>query len=460
MSIFETSDSAWSALTKQFEQMSGSPGTPLIVQSPTIFRPLTITGINPALALTRKLLLGDNQPAYHNLNQTAYTQSNKSVQKGYIQYLQTLLVEMTKRMSAPVDYDEIERLQKIYTKAQSALNIFVRDANADWALKKRNNPGLSRQTWDANYCPEGFTPKKTLLQKDTMAKYGALQSKQSAYPALTRVTTALFNCEMNAREIINLPLSEDDLALPDTWTPFLRTNLEPGMKWEDFFNKDAPQTIEITSSSFHSEHYDSSWSAGGSFSYGFFSCGGSASGGHVEDHLRKGTQKLRFIFKRMIPVQIQRGAWYDEGLLSYTDYVDKEEFWGPRGTLNLIPVSAVIGRGLTIEIETTSEAYDSFQDWRKASGNAGFSFGPWSVGAGANSSTNSSSVSDESTGTTLRFTDNSDQIYILSVISMKMDEYLKPQFFEEIAMQELNKLELQSDVASETMKSLQEFLEK
>lgn len=43
---------------------------------------------------------------------------------------------------------------------------------------------------------------------------------------------------------------------------------------------------------------------------------------------------------------------------------------------------------------------------------------------------------------------------------MKMDEYLKPQFFEEIAMQELNKLELQSDVASETMKSLQEFLEK
>lgn len=142
MSIFETSDSAWSALTKQFEQMSGSPGTPLIVQSPTIFRPLTITGINPALALTRKLLLGDNQPAYHNLNQTAYTQSNKSVQKGYIQYLQTLLVEMTKRMSAPVDYDEIERLQKIYTKAQSALNIFVRDANADWALEKETTPGF------------------------------------------------------------------------------------------------------------------------------------------------------------------------------------------------------------------------------------------------------------------------------------------------------------------------------
>ncbi|HCR3978043.1 hypothetical protein [Citrobacter koseri] len=457
MSIFETSDSAWSALTKQFEQMSGSPGAPLIVQSPTIFRPLTITGVNPAISLLRKLLLGDNQPAYHNLNQTAYSQSNKSVQKGYIQYLQTLLVEMTKRVSSPIDYDEIAKLQKIYIKSQSALNIFTRDANKDWVLQKKNNPGLSRKTWDDNYCPEGFTPKQTLLKKDTLAKYGALQSKQSAYPALTRATMALFNCEMNAKEIINLPLSEDDLAEPDLWVPFLRTNLEPGMKWDDFFNKDAPQNIEIMSNSFHSEHYDSSWSAGGSFSYGFFSCGGSASGGHVEDRLKKGTQKLKFSFKRMITVQIQRGGWYDEGLLSYTGYVDKEEFWGPRGMLNLIPVSAVIGRGLTIEIETTSEAYDSFRDWRRTSGSAGFSFGPWSVGAGANSSTNSSSISDESTGTTLRFTDNSDQIYILSVISMKMDEYFKSKVYEEKALQDIKKLELLSGEVSERMKSLQEY---
>jgi hypothetical protein len=423
MSIFQTDDSAWSALTKQLEQIAGDPGAPYIVQSPTVFRPWSIAG-GTALALFRKFLLGDNQPGYHKLNPTAFVDSARSVQKGYVQYLEALQNELLKRAN-PVDYDELARLRGLFSTSQTALNVFRRDANKNWKNTKIQNPGASRQDWDDNYCPEGYTPKLAMLQQDVMLRYRAFKAKEAAYPALSRVTQTLYNCEMNAMEQVKLPQSEDDLTYPDSWEVFLRTSVDIGISWDEFFNSDAIQTIEVKSNSTTSSHYDSSWSAGGSFSYGFFSCGGSASGGHVEDHLRSGTQNLKFTFKRLVPLTIRRGAWYDEGLLSpYVSYVDKDEYWGPAGTLNLIPTGALIGRGLTVEIDTSSIAYDAFRDWRRQNGNAGFSFGPWSVGGGANSSTDSSSVSDSSSGTTLRFTDNSRQIYVISVISTKMDDYI------------------------------------
>lgn len=463
MSIFQTDDSSWSALTKQFEQIAGAPGSPYIVQAPTVFRPLSIVGGDPTMALFRKFLLGNNQPGYHKLNPTTFVESAKSVQKGYVQYLETLQNALLKRVVVPIDYDEITRLRNLFSSAQAAMNLFRRNANADWKKKKLNTPALSRQEWDDNYCPEGYTPKITMLQQDVFVRYQAFKSKEAAYPDLSRVTAALFNCEMNAKEQIALPQSEDDLKVPDSWEIFLRTSLDIGMKWDDFFGIDAPQTIEVRSNSSTSIHYDSSWSAGGSFSYGFFSCGGSASGGHVEDHLRAGTQSLRFNFKRMIPLTIRRGAWYDEGLLSpYMSYVDKDEYWGPAGTLNMIPNGAIIARGLTVEIDTSSAAYDAFRDWRRSSGSAGFSFGPWSVGGGANSSTNSSSVSDTSTGTTLRFADQSNQIYVLSVTSLKMDEYLNSRSLAiQMAQEELVRFMKDSDAVAEIHPSLrEEFLKK
>jgi hypothetical protein len=390
----------------------------------------------------RKRLLGDNIPSYHSTNTTSYIATGKSVAIGYKQYLEQLNNELISRIAVPIDRDEIQKALKVYMKAQKALNIYQRDANADWKAKKSKNPNLSREDWDSNYGDMGYSAFVRILIDDVSISYGLYKNKQASYPALNRVSTALYNLDNNPKEKISLPQSEDDLKYPDAWQSFSKTSLDIGMKWNDFFSIDSPSKVDILESSSTSSRYESSWSAGGSVSYGFFSVGGSGSGGHIEEHLRSGTQSVKFSFKRIVPATILRGTWFDEGLLApYLSYVDKEEFWGKNGTLNLIPIMAILGRGLEVEIETSSAAYDAFQDWHRTSGNAGFSFGPWSVGGGANSSTSSSSVSNTSSGTKISFKDNSNQIYVISVVSQKMDDYLSSRAFAlDLANTEMNTL--------------------
>jgi hypothetical protein len=298
----------------------------------------------------------------------------------------------------------------------------VQTATADWVKKKAADPNLSRTTWDRNYGDLGYTPELNELQSDVNTAYGHYWTLANPYPELARVLKVMNDNNNNPANRISLPETDDDLSDPDSWFSFLKTNMDV----QDFFTRDAPQNIAIAQNSSISTDYESRWSAGGSVSYGFFSVGGSASGGSIERHLREGTQSLTFQFQRLVPMPILRGQWYDEGLmrLPYITYVDKSEYWSVTGQLPLVPSIALVGRGLKVSVATSSLAYDEFQSWHNSSGSAGFSFGPWSVGGGANSSTSSSSVTNTSTGTTISFTDNSNTPYVLAVLSLKMEDWL------------------------------------
>jgi len=453
MSIFDTDETAWSALTKSIEQIAGAPGSPLIVQAPTVFQPLTLKGVEPHLAMYRKQLLGDNMPTYHNKNQTGYVTGSKSVAKGFRQYLEAVNNAMITRVAAPIDLDEIRNLGKLYSISEAALKELEVESKLDWKKKKKQDPSLSIQDWDdqykdPKYGAQGYTAIHRLLQDDVNATYGAYKNKQAAYPALDRLREALFNLDNNPRERISLPQSEDDVNYPDAWESMLKTSFDINMKWEDFFNIDAPVPIGINQTSNTSSHYESAWEARAAVSVGFFfRIGAVGGGGRIENLLRKGTQSVSFRFKKLVPAVITRGLWYDEALVTaYASYVDKNEFWAPNGVFNLVPVSALIGRGLEVSIKTSSEAHDAFQEWFHAGGGIGFSFGPWSVGAGGSTSTSSEKISNTSSDTTISFTDNSDQPYIVAVTSLKMDEYVTSRI--------LNVKSAQADLAAMMEKSL------
>jgi hypothetical protein len=423
MSIFSMDETAWSALTKALEAIAGNPGSPLIVQAPTVFQPLSIQQVNPNLAMFRKLLVGDKIPAYGNKNPNNYISTGKSVALGYHQFLQQLNDAFTEKFVPIADREQIKALLKAYQKDLKAQNDFIKAANADWKRKKAANPRLTRIEWDRNYGDYGYTAQLQILQDDVATSYGEYKAKAAAYPALDRVRTALANMDNNPAQKLALPTTEDDLQYPEAWDPFYKTNMD--VDWRDFFGHDASYDIQLSQNSATSSHYESSWSAGGGVSWGFFSVGGSASGGHIEDHFRSGTQDMTFSFKRLIPATIVRGSWYDEGILTpYVSWVDKNEYWGRSGTLNIIPIRVLIARGLSVKINTSLTAYDAFQDWYRRGGSGGFSFGPFAVGISGGSSTSSNSVSNTSSGTTVKFDDNSGQVYVLAVVSNKMDEYL------------------------------------
>lgn len=372
----------------------------------------------------RKLLIGDKIPNYGNKNKNSYVASGASLQEAYGQYLQALNVALTSKYAAASDINEINGLRDGYNAAHKKLNTFEKAAAKDWAAKKRANPNLTRLQWDNDYGDIGYTSEHNELFDDVTAAYGAWQAKARPYPELTRVVNKIYDLNNNPANRIQLPSNEDELNdPPESWSSFLKTNLD----LQDFFTHDARQGFTINETSSTSTSYQSRWEAGGSVSYGFFSVGGSAGGGSIENHLRAGAQALNFSFARMMPVPIVRGAWFDEGLirLPYNGYVDKNDYWSPNGQMPLVPTMALLGRGLQVSIATDSRSYDEFQSWHHASGSAGFSFGPWSVGGGASSSTSSSSVTNTSTGTTISFTDNSNTPYVLAIVSLKMDEWLK-----------------------------------
>src|SRR5262249_15706231 len=148
------------------------------------------------------------------------------------------------------------------------------------------------------------------------------------YPQVTRVAQALARTDYGSTTQIQLPSSEDDVQLgQDAWDYYFKTNIDIGMDWASFWSSDAPDVRTISQSSQTSTHYEHRWSAGGSVSYGFFTVGGSASGGTIENHLRAGSQNVRFSFKRLVLGTIVRGTWYDGGLVAsrpYFEYVPKD----------------------------------------------------------------------------------------------------------------------------------------
>lgn len=424
MSIFNNDETAWSALTKAIENIVQPPGAAQIVQTQTIFRQLAINaGVNPKLAMYRKLMIGDAIPNYGNKNKNSYEASGASLATAYGMYLNALNAALVERYVNPSDRDVIKALHNSYGAAQAALKSYRSDAEKDWRAKKNANPSLDRLQWDRDYGSMGYTPGLQELQDEAMTAYGAWQAKAKPYPELTRLTRVIQDYNDNPINRIALPTNKDDLEFPpDYWTSFYKTNLDV----QDFFDHDAPQPIRINQNSSTSTSYESRWSAGGSVSYGFFSIGGQANGGSLERHLRASTQSLQFSFQRLIAVPIIRGQWYDEGLLRkpYVNYIDKDVYWSGNGQLPMIPQMAVIGRGLRVTIDCTTALRDEFQSWRNSSGSAGFGWGPWRVGGGASSSTSSSSLTETSGGTQLSFTDNTAAPYVVAVVSLKMNDFV------------------------------------
>lgn len=428
MSIFQLEETAWSAWTKSIEEFAADPGSPLIVQSPTVMRPLSVQAtVNPKLAWYRKYLVGDTIPFYGNRNPNAYVSgAAKTVSLGYAQYLGELNREVIDRFVNPADYQAIERSMKRYRAAQGALTSFKRDANADWKRRKLADPGLSREAWEEAYGPMGYRPQLNLLESEVRLTYGEYKRLSAPYPQVVRVAQALARMDTGSGTQIALPTSQDDLELgPEGWDTFYKTNLELGEDWDRFFATDVVDTREIHQRSTQSSYYNHSWSGGGSVSYGFFSVSGGASGGTVESHLKTGTQSVRFAFRRLALATVVRGSWYDPGLvnsLPYYGYVDPGAYWGPSGTLNLVPVSLIIGRSPTIEIATSNAAVDSYRSWRQSGGSLGFGIGSFRIGGSASSSTEWGSTSDTSGGTTIRIEDRSNQAYVVGVVLAKMNE--------------------------------------
>lgn len=419
MPVFNTDAEAWSKLTAQFETRFGGSIAPLVPQINTVLTPLSCRTKYVPLNLYREQLAADAIPAYLPANKPL-AQTGSRVSDNFEQYLAQLMLALRKKAPA-VDQQATDRAERAYNAALKKLGDFEDLARKEWASTLRHHPDKPRAIWERDW---QYRDKRIPVAAKVDTAYADYLAQVASYPALRTVMVALRNYQ-NPLAFAHLPMTEEQaefgVANPEgsqTWDEFRQSFLNFDIK--DFLSHDAPDSLIIRERSEHSTSYENRWSGSASVGYGFFSVSASAEGGTIEKHMQASASSFSISFKKLGPANVLRRNWYNESLIrTYCREVNREEYWGLGGTLNMIPQTVIIGRGISISIEVDQATYDEFQTWYTAHGSAGFSFGPWSVGGGGSSSTSFTDVRNASAGTTIKIEDTSDQLYVVGIISLR-----------------------------------------
>ena len=154
----------------------------------------------------------------------------------------------------------------------------------------------------------------------------------------------------------------------------------------------------------------SSWGGSVGFSTGWWSVSGGASGSSLDEEAKSSVTAISIGFKRLEDFPVFRSPWFNMAIIQ--KYGDKAlEFFGPHGTLNVIPLSFIIGRGVTLKVSCSDEHSRKVEDHFKASG--GFGIGPFNFSA--NRSTDKVYAKMDRDATSYTMIDLSDMCYIIGV---------------------------------------------
>ncbi len=138
------------------------------------------------------------------------------------------------------------------------------------------------------------------------------------------------------------------------------------------------QTVEISETTVHNETHDSTWGASGSASFKVFGINvGGGGGGSSESHYRRAFKSLKSFslsFAGITEVYANRGLWFDPSLLTSVELKPIFDTIPGARDLELVAVSLVIARGLTIKVEFKDEL--EVENWSKKviNGRGGASF--------------------------------------------------------------------------------------
>ncbi|MDP3372547.1 MAG: hypothetical protein Q8S21_06660 [Candidatus Paracaedibacteraceae bacterium] len=191
-------------------------------------------------------------------------------------------------------------------------------------------------------------------------------------------------------------------------------------------------SIAVSSSSTDSAWSETHWTAAadGSISGDFLtlSASGSASGDKTSLNVNTDAFSLKVDFTGLATVPVVPGPWFNPGLIkAYKDSIDPTrsqgiDFFGPNGSLTMIPSKIVLGFEPAISLTLEKTDYSKTTDYFHTEASAGLSVGPFRLGGGSASYTRSSTdihFDDTSSTVTINPIKSSLPI-VLGVISSKL----------------------------------------
>lgn len=221
--------------------------------------------------------------------------------------------------------------------------------------------------------------------------------------------------------LIALPDSQEIAGNdPESWEKYLRQTIQVNI---DRFKSDVNQTsFSVDETQSRQTETFTRWSAGGSFSYGWFNLAGgyaSAEGSRYVREAQSETRSIRFTFKNIAQFPVTRGNWFNGSMLREYAPRISADFWRSQGRLPLLPEAVVLAHGTEIEIETT-DSYSRYvhEKWSRRAG-GGFRIGCFRFGASGGSSGERRDTIVERTSTGLKVIDNSGRANIVAVRSLR-----------------------------------------
>jgi hypothetical protein len=212
---------------------------------------------------------------------------------------------------------------------------------------------------------------------------------------------------------------------PETWETFYRTFINVDIA--QFKAESVPLTISVKEGQSSTTEFTTRWNASANVGwFFFFGAGGSTDNANIQRSWEEETTEIAITFKNVGAFPIQRGQWFNGGLVrEYLDEVDRS-FWGPAGRLNLIPTGVVLATGVKLSIKTSQLNGSYAYDRHTVSGSAGFRIGPFSFGGSAGRTTTFESTKVSKTETGLDVEDTSGRAIVIGMVSDRPADLLAP----------------------------------
>jgi hypothetical protein len=139
------------------------------------------------------------------------------------------------------------------------------------------------------------------------------------------------------------------------------------------------RTYVFDSQKVESSTVQTNWGGSLGIDLGFWGFGGGASGSTMENRSSTEITQLDMSFDNVQEFPIRRGRWFDIGLIEKYGK-NLLEFWGPSGSMNVIPVSVILVRGTQIKVTASSTYVSEFV--KQFNGSAGLRIGPFRIKGG------------------------------------------------------------------------------
>lgn len=422
--IFENDGKeAWAALHRTIVTNLIGSEEPLgvIVQPLKIAERADWDTSNQLLNMYREQRIANQIPTW---NALYFPAAGSNVPNEYLAFLDELNSSLINK-NTDVDKDKLKRLDQERKDAQDKLQkneFFVNQQWDRYVANNRGKPPLSRVQWETDF---GYNSLRLNYQNDVRITLAAYMLEANKVGGDILEVGRVMSMISDPRQKIPLPQDENDTQLSaEYWQYWYRAGLSDDLKV--FLETSSTLDISLNDESEKTHRFEERWNAGINGSYfGFFGAGGGASNETIKIQTEKDTMSIKIHFENIQSFAVDRGQWFQAGIISrFRDRMPKG-FWGQAGRLNLIPTSVILIHGLKIELITSSVVTDYFFNKRSVSGSAGFNIGPWSFGGSAGRTTIEENYEMTRTGTGFTIEDKSKRAQILAVVSIRNQDLLK-----------------------------------